>query len=154
MTLQFRLNKHFVVGLISVLLGGWVYWTASHWDTQSSTGQTLSNSTFPSILGVAFVLIGLLLLLRARTVPGEQTGVSLLSPSLITFLLITAFFFLVPYFGFFITGFVMVTCLLLLLQGTNWWKSLLLAALIVLGVSVVFSVLLKLQFPSGSLFGG
>lgn len=153
MKLEFRLNKHLWVGLLSSLLGAWVYWTASGWDDQSIAGAGLSMGIYPRLVGAALVLTGVLLILRARKIKGEPASINLLGPTAVVLALILAYFFLIPYLGFFRAGFLFVATLMLLLRGTAWWKALLTAAGIAGMVWVVFSYLLKVQFPAGSIFG-
>ncbi len=153
MELSFRLNRHLWVGLISVIIGGLAYWEASGWDTQSSSGQTLSNNTFPMLLGAGLVLTGALLLWRARKVEPEASGLRVLGPTSLAMAMIIAYFLLIPYLGFFLMAFLFVFGMLMLLRHTTWWKALLIAAAVVGVVMGVFSYLLKVQFPVGSLFG-
>lgn len=154
MELQFPLNRHLWVGLLSVALGAFVYWEASGWGRSTEeAGGLLRDSTFPVLLGVGLLITGVLLLFRARKVTPDPSGLRLLGPTALTLALILGFFLLVPHAGFFLTGFLFVLCMLLLLRGTVWWKAILLAAVMVVVIRAIFNLLLKVQFPTGSLFG-
>lgn len=149
MTLQDRIG-----GFILVILG--VAVVIASLGLPSIPGQPVGPAVFPTVLGVALGLAGLVIFAKPQhqvsqgTEPLETTSVistlRMLSPVAILIL----GFFIMESIGFLVTGFLIILITSLLLRGPVV-GSLLLSVVMTVVIYTIFSSLLRVPLPAGIL---
>ncbi len=143
-----------VLGLV-VLLGGLAIILQAR-TFPPTHGQAYGPDLFPTIIGLGFVLSGIVLVIggwRERQVVGwvDFAGVSfgrLLDAGLVL-LYIAAFIVLVPRLGFVLTAGIGAWGLMVRFQGGKWPSALVIATVVTLVTDWAFRSLLLVPLPQG-----
>lgn len=115
-------------------------------------GQPVGPAIFPSVLGVALGLSGLMIFARPQRQASQEEALSvigtlrLLSPVAVLIL----GYFIMESVGFLLTGFLIVLIISLLLRGSVV-GSLLLSAVMTVVIYTIFASLLRVPLPAGIL---
>lgn len=116
-------------------------------------GQPVGPAIFPSVLGVALGLSGLVIFVKPERQVAQKVQrlsvvgtICLLSPVAV---LILGYFIMEP-MGFLLTGFLIVLSISLLLRGSVV-GSLLLSAIMTVVIYTIFASLLRVPLPAGIL---
>lgn len=116
-------------------------------------GQPVGPAIFPSVLGVALGLSGLVIFVKPERQAAQKVQrlsvvgtIRLLSPVAV---LILGYFIMEP-MGFLLTGFLIVLSISLLLRGSVV-GSLLLSAVMTVVIYTIFASLLRVPLPTGIL---
>lgn len=146
-----------VIGLVAMLFGVAVFLRASTFP--NAGGLDYGASLFPSIIGIGFVISGLVMVwkgVRARRVSGQrwvQFGEWARSPrNIVSMLLVPvsiAFYMaFAANLGFFITSLLILVAFMLWLR-VHWISALLIAVVATLFIDVVFAKFLLVPLPYG-----
>ncbi|MEL7897158.1 tripartite tricarboxylate transporter TctB family protein [Halomonas sp. FeN2] len=119
-------------------------------------GQPVGPAIFPSVLGVALGLSGLIIFVKPERQPAQETQqlealsvigtLRLLSPVAVLIL----GYLIMESLGFLVTGFLIVLVISLLLRGSVV-GSLLLSAVMTVVIYTIFASLLRVPLPAGIL---
>ena len=119
-------------------------------------GQPVGPAIFPSVLGVALGLSGLIIFVKPERQPAQETQqlealsvigtLRLLSPVAVLIL----GYFIMESLGFLVTGFLIVLVISLLLRGSVV-GSLLLSSVMTVVIYTIFASLLRVPLPAGIL---
>ncbi len=143
-----------ILGLV-VLLGGLAIILQAR-TFPPTYGQAYGPDLFPTIIGIGFVLSGIVLVIggwRERQAVGwvdfQGVGLGRLVDAGIVLLYIIAFIFLAPRLGFLLTAGIGAWLLMVRFQEGRWLSSLLIAAAVTLAADWAFRVLLLVPLPQG-----
>ena len=143
-----------VLGLV-VLLGGLAIVLQAR-TFPPTHGQAYGPDLFPTIIGLGFMLSGVVLVIggwRERQVVGwvdlEGVGFGRLLDAGLVLLYIVAFITLVPSLGFVLTAGLGAWGLMGRFQGGKWLSSLVIATLVTLVTDWAFRSLLLVPLPQG-----
>lgn len=108
---------------------------------------------FPSLLAVALIVLSLFLIIPSQKKEKKLLNLSsqTLSRVLTVYLVLLAYFFILPYLGFFISGFILMIFLFAVIDRQTLKMATLRAFIFMVLAYLLFDVLLKSQLPQGVL---
>lgn len=135
-------------GVVLVMLG--VAVVIASLGLPTIPGQPVGPAIFPSVLGVALGLSGLIIFVKPERQTAQRLSaigtLRLLSPVAVLIL----GYFIMESVGFLVTGFLIVLIISLLLRGSVV-GSLLLSAVMTVVIYTIFASLLRVPLPAGIL---
>lgn len=146
-------SKDFISGIVFLAIGGTFFALGRGYSM--GTGRSMGPGYFPSLLSVLLMLVGAVLAVKASMKPGEPTPVPAFRKLAVITISVVAFGLLLRPLGL-VPAIVALVLIAAPLSVKHKWKAtLLLAAGLAAGSSLVFVVLLGLPLPLfGALFGG
>ncbi len=139
-----------IVGLGLALLAAWYGWTAG--DYQADFADPLGPSAFPRMLAPLIAALGLWLVFRPDPEPDWSGGMTLVVQSVSVALMLAYALLIVP------VGFLLATAvlaaLLAAMLGARPLPAAASGAAVSVGTYLLFTELLELSLPTGTLFAG
>jgi putative tricarboxylic transport membrane protein len=147
-------KENIISGALIVLLGIYVYWTSSGFGLKGLSPDPLGPAFYPKMLGIGFIVLGLLLIILSTRIKEEATLKERFFNSGNMKILIIIGLGILYYLTLLKIGFIIATALfiiaIMIVTGERlWWKIGLTSLFVSFGLFFLFSKILKIMLPLG-----